>query len=478
MQHTKFISLLQTFSKEELKRFDDFIKSPYFNKLEAPVKLYKTLLPQHPNFDDLKWDKLFKKAFPDKPAFSETYLRNVLSDLNALAEDFLGNQLHYESPMTLGNAVWMLIEKKQYKSAEDKLVKMKNSIETNNINYPSRNTQKRYYYMLKMRLHDRQEQRAEYSKTQQQLAEELKNHLIVEAESLYFEMSNDNEVYYQYPYEYDFYKRFVAIVQPQDLAGDNVLTIFHYRLLLQTAKTWDAWQNLYEYLQENKKQIPDLLLFLGKQALTNHLAHRSRIETLPDEVIAKGFLLYEEMIALRLKNGHAVTGSLFENIILYGYALYGTEWSLQYIEQNKEKLPENIRTGLCAYCMARLYFSDANYTEAIAVLANIEPFYDNYYFAVKSLLIQCYYEINSYDVFMGTVDTFKKTLANHPELAQKHQTAHTNFAALMLKLYRLRNKYSHQTAAEIQRLLQHTDIAFFNKSWIEKKFQELIKVGV
>ncbi len=474
MQLPKLISLLQTFSKDEMKSFSDYVQSPYFNKLEAPVKLYKVLQPLHPDFDNLKWEKIYKKAFPDKPAYNEPYLRNVLSDLNTLAEDFLGQQLTQQSPMLLGYAAYMLIEKKQYKVAEDMLDKMKSAKKS--TPFQSTDFQMRQYCFLKMRVHERQEQRLEYSEAQQQYTDFLKKDIISAAETWYFNMIADNEGYYQYPYQLDFYERLTGIIQIQDIEFDMEMTGLHYRLLLRTEKTWYAWHNLYEFLNNNKHKISDDLLLIGNQALTDHLVQRGRIETLPDEVTDKSFLLYEEMIALRQKKGQPLTGSLFEGIVLSGSIQYGTEWGRNYIAQNKEKLPESIRTGLSVYYLARLYLADENYSEAIFIAANAEPFYHNYYFKVKWLLMRCYYETNNYDAFIGTLETFKKTLDNHPELAQKHRTAYTNDCNLLLKLFRLKQKKDVKIAIQINELLQQPDFSTFIRQFAEKEISLYLPV--
>lgn len=466
MQPTKLIVLLQTFDKEEMKRFGDYIQSPYFNKREAPINLYKALMPLHPTFEPLKWEKVFKKAFSDKTAYNETYLRNVLSDLFGLAEGFWGQEHVKNQPFLLGYLVDNLIAKRQYKYAEDNLKEMQVSLLTKNMFYPTLYTTTCFYNLLKMRLHDRQEQRQAYSETQQQLANAVKAQCINDVLERYYEMSNDAEVYYKYPYQFDFFERFIAIIQPADIENDTSLATTYYLLQLQLQKSWQAWHNLYHYLQQNKVAIQPYSVFMCNQALTNFLAHQKRKEPyLSEEIQKKEFELYEENIELRRKNGQPLTGSLFENIVVSGMTVKGSDWAKQYIETNNPHLPANIREGLTAYCLARLHFYTGDYIETIAILANIEPYYHHYYFDVKSLMLLAYYELDNYDAFMATLDAFKHTLANHPELADKHRTAHANMNTILLKLYRLRLKYSYKAAQELQQLLDNPDLSTFSKQW-------------
>ncbi|OWY24750.1 hypothetical protein C7N43_30715 [Sphingobacteriales bacterium UPWRP_1] len=480
MQNTKFIALLQTFTKEELKSFDDFIQSPYFNKREAPVKLYAALLPYYPDFTNLKPEKVFKKAFPDKAAFSDSYLRNVLSDLFELAEQFLGQEITQHSPPLISNTVYALIEKRQFKAAEDNLKLMENCIHKNQY---FRNKFDLYcdYYLLKMRCHDRQEQRLAYSKAQQLLAENLKYSSVYQWLFRLYEMNNDEEVYYKFDYDTDFAKRFFSVIRPHDMEIIPTLAVQYYKVQLQLQPNWQNCLSLLTCVEQHKSNLSDSEIYVANLALTNFIMQQQRTHNnLPTGMSEKLFMLYEENWNLRQKNNQPASGTLFENIANMSFTFKGPECAKQFITENSTALPPNLREGLTAYCMARLHFCMGNYTETIAVINSISAFYHHYYFQVKSLQLMAYYETDNYDAFMTTLDAFKHTLKNHHELAQKHRIAHTHMSAILLKLYRLRLQYSPKQAAQIRKQLQDPEVALYSRQWaektiiaLEKKYQHL-----
>lgn len=474
MKNTKFIPLLQTFSPDELKRFDDYVKSPYFNKREAPIKLYAVLLTAYPNFENLKWEKVFKKAFPDKPAYSETYLNNVLSDLYALAEEFLGQEMTRLSPIFIGYIVYSLLLKRQFKMAQINLARMKTFLQTNPDIYPGGYNMWCYYYTLKKFYHDLQEQRLLYSEAHQDLATALKNESLFTLLECFYDMNANPLVYYQYEYDIDFFKRFMGIIQPEDFEKEPQVAISYYKLQLQIQPNWQMWYNMYDYLIQNKANLVDTFIFNSYQVLLNFINSQMRKgNNLPSGMLEKKFALLEESIALLEKNKQPFMGLYFENIVLTGFALKGEEWAKQYIHENSPKLPEHLREGMTAYCLARLYFSMGDYTETIAILNAISPFYHHYYFPVKSLLLLAYYEQDNYDAFLTTLDTFKHSLKNHPELAQKHHLAHTNMNSILLKLYKLKNRYSSKDILKIKELLQNPDLTLNSREWATKKLKEI-----
>lgn len=474
MKNTQLIDLLATFSPEEMKGLGDYVQSPFFNKRQAPMALYKALCPMHPTFAGLKWEKVFRKAFPDKPTYSDTYLRNVLSDLCTLAEHFLGQQAAQPSPLFMGDSISQLLRKRQFKLAECRLKDMATQLEQPYEHFTSNEVWQQYYYHLKMRLHDRQEQRAEYSQTQQLLADMLVRQCIDALIHRYSEMLNDQQVYHQYPYEMDFYERFWQIVRLQDLVQQPKWAIKYYKLRLQIEKSWQAWLDLYEYCNAHKHQLPDVLLFLGNISLSNFIIDRERRESIDQPIAHKHLELLEENAALRLRNGLMLTGDLFENIVKRRCKQYGADAAKAFLADHQAQIPPNIREGLVAYCQAQIAYYDGNFRDAIALIATAEPFYSNYYFPLKFLLLLCYYVLDEYDAFMAALDTFRHTLNKHPELARKRRDTYIASSRLLLKLYHLRRQYKPALAQELQTSLDDADIPLDSRQLMRRELATLI----
>ena len=90
MYKSKLISIMLTLSQREVKKFEDFIYSPFFNKSEQVIKLFNILKTLHPKMDEDKvaMEAVFPKMFP-KEKMDEQRLRYVMTDLTKLFEEFL-----------------------------------------------------------------------------------------------------------------------------------------------------------------------------------------------------------------------------------------------------------------------------------------------------------------------------------------------------------------------------------------------------
>ncbi|MEO8666607.1 MAG: hypothetical protein ABI462_14030, partial [Ignavibacteria bacterium] len=84
------IIILKTFSGEEVKLFEDFLNSPFHNKNTKVIQLFNLLKKFHPGYNDGKLSKenLFRELFGNV-RFRGSYIGNLFSDLNILAEKFL-----------------------------------------------------------------------------------------------------------------------------------------------------------------------------------------------------------------------------------------------------------------------------------------------------------------------------------------------------------------------------------------------------
>ena len=93
MKKSKLISLLRTFSIAEMDQFVSFVNSPYHNSSEALIHLLHYLQKWFPNFPEEKIseEEVVKMVFSNKH-YSKKKLSYLLSDLQKLAEHFLGIQ--------------------------------------------------------------------------------------------------------------------------------------------------------------------------------------------------------------------------------------------------------------------------------------------------------------------------------------------------------------------------------------------------
>src|SRR5207244_2756512 len=130
---SKFIDIIKTFSKEELKEFKDFLNSPYHNSNKNVIKIYELIRKTAPYFDSplITKEKLFGKIYPGKK-YNDTVMRILLSDLLSLGEEFLVSKASKKNKI---DEILILLEefkirgldslyRSNYKYASDELEKM------------------------------------------------------------------------------------------------------------------------------------------------------------------------------------------------------------------------------------------------------------------------------------------------------------------------------------------------------------------
>src|SRR6185295_15771116 len=100
MLNSKLIDCLKTFSPKQIKWFDEFLCSPYFNKNDDLVKLYRFIVKYAPKFSNPDLDKntVYCKTFNTKKA-DEKKLSYLMSDMLNLLEKFIVIQRMENQPL-------------------------------------------------------------------------------------------------------------------------------------------------------------------------------------------------------------------------------------------------------------------------------------------------------------------------------------------------------------------------------------------
>lgn len=93
MRH-KLIQILKGFTETDIENFNNFIKSPFFNKEISLVKFYEIVISFHPSYDLKQFNRenliLMYSNFKDnKKRISESTLTNLFADLLNLCYEYL-----------------------------------------------------------------------------------------------------------------------------------------------------------------------------------------------------------------------------------------------------------------------------------------------------------------------------------------------------------------------------------------------------
>lgn len=96
------IKYFNSLSQEEVEKFDEFVSSPYFNKNEKNIKLFKYLKSLYPFLEppDIKNEALFKNIY-DEP-YNAVKASRMISDFNRVFEKFI-YQLEHENNIIYNN---------------------------------------------------------------------------------------------------------------------------------------------------------------------------------------------------------------------------------------------------------------------------------------------------------------------------------------------------------------------------------------
>ena len=125
------VEILKSLSKTELKRFGDFIASPYFNSIENLNRIYSIVADTFPEFSSkkLEIEAMHKKLFPGKE-FKAKAILNLYSEFGKILKKFIAYE-HIgssEKLITL-NLAEALRDKKCFRISRKVIQDMKEELE-------------------------------------------------------------------------------------------------------------------------------------------------------------------------------------------------------------------------------------------------------------------------------------------------------------------------------------------------------------
>lgn len=470
MQKSKFVRLLSSLSQKELRLFQKFLHSPFFNYSEAVQQLFNYLRKYHPDFHAARLDRqvVFQKIFPAQP-YNERKLRNLLHECTTLAETFLVN-LHLRQTPQLHKQ--LLVQAYGRRDLYPYFVKHTEELIAEINQQPQRDIGSFRDLLL---LH---EQYYFHPATDKLRAGGDALQAMLQALDLSF-MSNKlrlaNEVaargkVVQQELPMRFVPEVMARIDDEALSHPLLST---YALLYQLNEQGE--EAIFQALKEQLLTQNHQLRFDDQQVMLLQLLNFAirRGNTGAAVFLKEAFALYQWGLRQELlqENGK-ITDTTFTNIAVLGCKINALEQVADFIEESADLLEPHIREAAVTLSLAYLYYHQQAYEKVDTLIGNYTFESVLYQFRARPILIRALFELfrqdnTYYDLLFSRMEAFEKYLRRNRTLSEEQRAPYLSFIKFLRKLSRLivqgRLRAKEQEKLS-QRIRDHQTVS--NKTWL------------
>jgi len=481
MIKSSLFEILRTLRKNELKRLEELIKSPYYNKNSNVIRLFIHVKKYYPDFNNEKlekeniWNCIFKGR-----KFNYGIMKNLIYELNKLSEKFL--ELHE-------------YEKKEFESG----LNLINQLRQRNLN-------SRFEKVLKI-------YKERISRSEISITYYYYNHLIEDIEQFYYYESykNKNKDYgnckninrYLFSYFFSTYfsqnhdalmssKYFKVGQNTKDLEvmleffeknnfEKDFLTMLYYyavKLILNPQDEALYYESKRIFLKNLDKLDRATKYNIGGVLATYCAVHRMNGNL---KFNAEQF----EILKLTLKHNFYTKDDseyfdpyIFSNIISLATHLKQIPWCYKFINEYSEKLNPVDKNNHYYLGMYALNGAQNKLDESLKCLSKVIPKNVMEKIIVKREEIKIYYDLKYFDEIYALIKSSKEYIKHDKASSDISLTGFKDYLDFMKRLVDLNiNQDSHKNDKHnFEKLKKEiTEKQFISKTWVLKRLENLEK---
>lgn len=482
MFNSALTKVLKTFSKQEIKEFGLFIKSPFFNTNQSVVRLYEQIKMLHPDFDEKLSGKklLFEKAF-GKIDFNDSFMTMTVFRLMELAKQFLVFANLQRNDLFNGT---ILLDELNHRELDNLLVKSISDLDKK-IKKEKANDAETYYakYKLEYYKNDIKSRDTKMITYKDILDKELileqkymnTNFFINSLKFFQYFLNQKNFVVNTEGYP-DFINEILGYIdQNPDYLNEPELNLYYKLVKLLITNDDKYFFEMYKKLFEDK----DDLKINSKHnliAVLRNYAQR-KVQEGQREYVEKAFEILkfslEKDITTYSPSSKYMTETRFMNIVWTGLSLKKLDFTEEFINKYINKIEPEKRQYVFAYNAAKLEFERNNFSLALQKLSESGQVKNVMYkAAIKQLQLMIYFELKYFIPAGELLDSYRhftKTDKLLPEIYKSQCNTFINYYDRLLKIAVSTDKKS----IDLEKLI--TELKLTPLNWLLKKAIEQSK---
>ena len=472
MHNNKVYTILHHFDKNDFKQFNKYINSPYFNKSKLLIQYYELLEKQihSANPDEFPKEKFWKKLFSPLK-YNDVRFRKLSSDLLRIIEGFLAQQVYDENNLQKDA---YLIESVGRKGIEKYYSSAMRIAENNTQKHQFEDAE---FYLSQYRIQKKYHEinQHEYKHSERQNLEEIDNLLTkfyLSEKLRYYCAFLSQKQRGTHKYNLNLPREVITLIQQGGNIKEPALSIYyqiyltyieehnveHYFKLKSLLKKYgDKFQSI-----EAKTLYDSAINYCVKKGNQGQPKFVQELFDIYEDFLNKGAIYIED----ELDPAH------FKNIITVALRLGKYDWTEDFIQTKKNKLPEQSRDNAVTFNLARLYYYKKDYDKVISLLREVE--YENmvYNLSSKALLLATYYEIDEIDPMYSLLESFRTYLNRRKDIAEDWKKAYLNLIRFTKKLSKI-IPGEDKAIQKLKHEMTNASGGIANVEWLNNKIAEL-----
>ncbi len=486
MLNAKVIELLKSFTKKEIRRFEEFLESPYHNKNSGLLILFRFLKNHYPHFNhkELTKEKIYKAIMSGKKntdKFNDAVLRNIFSDLLYSCTDFLAYEGMKKDKFLFYEKLLSELSLKKSRSLFDKYVKVTESF----LNAEGVNGEQYYYNLSAL-----EDLKLSFSQNTDDLKLYKRDHIKFSADyvSYYYIIKVIKHFnYFAYQDQFNSGQRkilsemILSAVSPDELLNyakeisqKDFLILDVYLKMYRSIKDVSDDEVYFEFrnsFEKNLKFFPASELY-GLYTIAANICVQ-KIELRKEYFIKECFELYKKMIEKKLLA--EIPGYLplafFTAVINTGISCGEFAELEKLIPLLAEKLNPEYSGTAAGYYSALIYFHRKDFHRSLEIAAKADTEFINFKYLIKILIIKCHYELKNYEQIIYISDSFRHFLGKNKYVNDNYRNEFRKFITVTELLVKYNFKKSSDTLYRIRKLLESSNAP--GKKWLTEKYNEL-----
>jgi hypothetical protein len=481
MRNLKLIELLKAFEKKEIKEFEKFVASPFFNKGRNYLPLLKEIIRFYPAFDNEKMTKqyIYKRLYCGNK-YSEKTMKNMLSALLSLSEKYL-----VHSKIQDKNGYYLILAKqmqiKNMHSLSEKAY-LKNMQLISKGKLEPQHFENQYDHWSSITYH--YQEAGEINKNIEALSSEYSSFIyyVISAFSLIAEKTYVYKFTSNTQFDWELLKKFsgnfdevIRHLRKNKYEISEIIELYH-SIIKMFLNEYDekTYFKIKEIFGNNIDKLSKVQRYRLFGTLHNLISKLSTIDN--EKYLKERFAILKVMVEYEfpeLGSNEHININLAISIIKTALNLKEYAWLREFIEIYMHKVPSKYRRSVYNYTYANLHFADKNFQQSQEFLKKVKMDIFSFRYDTKLLLLKIYYELKYTEEAHSLIDTFKHFVTLNKSLSDDKRITHSNF----IKFYSILLKLDESgNAAQIKKLRTEllTGVQVRSKDWLLEKADELL----